>query len=100
MAAFLPRNVNRWGPLQALARDPPAGARCAYQTTEKSCGLGSAGEPSDEGQLSREAARREQDLPTVGGSDAHYPPEVGRAFTRVDTNRLTPAAVVEAHVSD
>lgn len=35
-------------------------------------------------------------LPTVGGSDAHYPFEVGRAFTAVDASRLTPASVVTA----
>jgi len=84
------------------------GAVCVPNYGEVLWARNRAGEPSDEGQLSREAARREQDLPTVGGSDAHYPPEVGRAFTRVDTDRLTPAAVVEAiregraeaHVSD
>ncbi|RXK51836.1 PHP domain-containing protein [Halorientalis pallida] len=36
------------------------------------------------------------DLPTVGGSDAHYPFEVGRAHTLVDADELTPAAVVDA----
>ncbi|RQH00299.1 PHP domain-containing protein [Natrarchaeobius oligotrophus] len=35
-------------------------------------------------------------LPLVGGSDAHYPFEVGRAYTVVDADRLTPTAVVEA----
>ena len=35
-------------------------------------------------------------LPLVGGSDAHYPPEVGRAYTEVDAEELTPAAVVDA----
>jgi len=35
-------------------------------------------------------------LPLVGGSDAHYPVEVGRAFTRVDADELTPESVVEA----
>jgi len=48
------------------------------------------------------------DLPTVGGSDAHYPVEVGRAYTVVDADELTPEAVVaairegrvEARVSD
>lgn len=35
-------------------------------------------------------------LPTVGGSDAHYPPEVGRAYTEVDADELTPQAVVDA----
>ncbi|PSQ41780.1 histidinol-phosphatase [Halobacteriales archaeon QS_9_68_42] len=35
-------------------------------------------------------------LPLVGGSDAHYPPEVGRAYTAVDAEELTPAAVVDA----
>ena len=36
------------------------------------------------------------DLPVVGGSDAHYPFEVGRAFTRIDTQELTPRTVVDA----
>lgn len=35
-------------------------------------------------------------LPVVGGSDAHYPIEVGRAYTEIDVEELTPAAVVEA----
>lgn len=39
---------------------------------------------------------RERDLPVVGGSDAHYPVEVGRAYTRVDAPELTPEAVVAA----
>jgi hypothetical protein len=34
----------------------------------------------------REYARR-RDLPLVGGSDAHYPVEVGRAYTLVDADR-------------
>jgi predicted metal-dependent phosphoesterase TrpH len=38
----------------------------------------------------------DHDLPTVGGSDAHYPFEVGRAYTRVDADELTPEAVVDA----
>ncbi|WP_436347444.1 PHP domain-containing protein [Natronorubrum sp. FCH18a] len=38
----------------------------------------------------------ERDLPLVGGSDAHYPFEVGRAYTVVETDRLTPEAVVDA----
>jgi predicted metal-dependent phosphoesterase TrpH len=42
-----------------------------------------------------ELARR-RDLPVVGGSDAHYPVEVGRAYTRVDAPELTPEAVVAA----
>ncbi|RQG91061.1 PHP domain-containing protein [Natrarchaeobius chitinivorans] len=37
-----------------------------------------------------------RNLPLVGGSDAHYPFEVGRAYTLVDADRLTPASVVEA----
>ncbi|AGB15285.1 putative metal-dependent phosphoesterase, PHP family [Halovivax ruber XH-70] len=36
------------------------------------------------------------DLPLVGGSDAHYPFEVGRAYTRIDAPELSPNAVVEA----
>jgi len=35
-------------------------------------------------------------VPVVGGSDAHYPFEVGRAFTRIEASRLTPETVVEA----
>ncbi|WP_265110250.1 PHP domain-containing protein [Halosolutus halophilus] len=38
----------------------------------------------------------ERDLPLVGGSDAHYPFEVGRAYTVVDADRLTPESVVDA----
>lgn len=39
---------------------------------------------------------RELGLPLVGGSDAHYPPEVGRAYTRVDASELSPSAVADA----
>ena len=35
-------------------------------------------------------------LPVVGGSDAHYPVELGRAFTRVDAAEATPESVVSA----
>jgi predicted metal-dependent phosphoesterase TrpH len=50
----------------------------------------------------------ERDLPLVGGSDAHFPIEVGRAYTTVDAADATPEAVVdairsgdvEAHVDD
>lgn len=35
-------------------------------------------------------------LPLVGGSDAHVPIEVGRAFSTVDVDRVTPENVVEA----
>lgn len=45
--------------------------------------------------LVRELARV-RDLPIVGGSDAHYPVEVGRAYTRIDADELTPESVVEA----
>ncbi|QFU82836.1 PHP domain-containing protein [Natronorubrum aibiense] len=38
----------------------------------------------------------ERDLPLVGGSDAHYPFEVGRAYTVVEADRLTPEALVDA----
>ncbi|MDL5362662.1 PHP-associated domain-containing protein [Halalkalicoccus sp. NIPERK01] len=44
--------------------------------------------------LVREIAR-ERGIPLVGGSDAHYPIEVGRAYTRVDADP-TPESVVEA----
>jgi len=43
-----------------------------------------------------EELARERDLPLVGGSDAHYPFEVGRAYTVVETDRLTPEALVDA----
>jgi hypothetical protein len=36
------------------------------------------------------------DLPLVGGSDAHYPFELGRAYTRVDADELTPRTVADA----
>lgn len=36
------------------------------------------------------------DLPIVGGSDAHFPFEVGRVFTTIDTDVLTPESVVAA----
>lgn len=36
------------------------------------------------------------DLPMVGGSDAHYPFEVGRAYTAIDTDELSPESVVTA----
>lgn len=35
-------------------------------------------------------------VPLVGGSDAHFPVEVGRSYTRVDADELTPEAVVGA----
>jgi hypothetical protein len=35
-------------------------------------------------------------VPVVGGSDAHFPFEVGRAYTLVDAEDPTPAAVVDA----
>lgn len=38
----------------------------------------------------------DRELPVVGGSDAHVPFEVGRAYTLVDAPALTPKAVVEA----
>ena len=45
----------------------------------------------------------ERGLPLVGGSDAHYPIEVGRAYTVVEAEGLTPADVADAirdgHVS-
>jgi hypothetical protein len=36
------------------------------------------------------------DLPVVGGSDAHFPFEIGRAYTTVDAESLTAEAVVDA----
>jgi predicted metal-dependent phosphoesterase TrpH len=38
----------------------------------------------------------ERDLPVVAGSDAHLPFEVGRAYTTVDVDEVTPGAVVDA----
>ena len=35
-------------------------------------------------------------LPLVGGSDAHYPIEVGRAHAKLDIDELTPESVVDA----
>lgn len=43
-----------------------------------------------------EEIARERELPVVGGSDAHFPFEVGRISTRLAVDRLTPTAVVEA----
>ncbi|EJN59344.1 hypothetical protein SAMN04487950_1168 [Halogranum rubrum] len=43
----------------------------------------------------KELAKR-LDLPLVGGSDAHYLVEVGRAYTRIDADELTPAAIATA----
>ena len=43
----------------------------------------------------RKLAER-HDLPLTGGSDAHYPMEVGRAYTLVDADELTPERVVDA----
>lgn len=42
------------------------------------------------------ALARSLGLPIVAGSDAHYPFEVGRAVTRIDSTELTPDAVVDA----
>ncbi len=36
------------------------------------------------------------DLPMIGGSDAHVPIGVGRAYTRIDASRLTPETIVDA----
>lgn len=46
-------------------------------------------------QLVEELARDRQ-LPVVGGSDAHYPFEIGRVVTKLDTDELTPESVVGA----
>jgi predicted metal-dependent phosphoesterase TrpH len=37
-----------------------------------------------------------RDLPLVGGSDAHYPVEVGRAYTEVEADELTPESLATA----
>lgn len=44
--------------------------------------------------VERLADRR--DLPIVAGSDAHFPFEAGRAYTRLDVESLTPGRVVDA----
>ena len=38
----------------------------------------------------------QRELPLVGGSDAHYPVEVGRAYTAVEADSLAPADVAAA----
>ena len=43
-----------------------------------------------------EALADDRNLPLVGGSDAHFPFEVGRVSTRLDVDQFTPEAVVEA----
>ncbi|ADB59672.1 PHP domain protein [Haloterrigena turkmenica DSM 5511] len=43
-----------------------------------------------------EQLAEERDLPLVGGSDAHYPFEVGRAYTVVEADEFTPESVVDA----
>lgn len=52
------------------------------------------------GKRSVEIARLQQlaetmEMPLVGGSDAHFPFEVGRAYTWIEPDELTPTAVVE-----
>jgi predicted metal-dependent phosphoesterase TrpH len=39
---------------------------------------------------------RELNLPLVGGSDAHYPFEIGRVYTVLDVDAVTPESVVDA----
>ena len=50
--------------------------------------------PSSADQVRRLA--EDLDLPIVAGSDAHFPFEAGRAYTRIDADELTPDAVVAA----
>ena len=38
----------------------------------------------------------DRNLPLVGGSDAHYPIEIGRVITTIEADELTPESVVEA----
>lgn len=52
------------------------------------------GKGLDHDRVARLADR--MDLPLVGGSDAHYPIEIGRAATRVEAEELTPESVVDA----
>lgn len=42
------------------------------------------------------ALAERRSLPLVGGSDAHFPFEVGRGYTEVDADELTAAAIVDA----
>jgi predicted metal-dependent phosphoesterase TrpH len=46
--------------------------------------------------LSVEAIARDREIPLVSGSDAHFPIETGHAYTLVDSDELTPAAIVDA----
>ncbi|WP_416838650.1 PHP domain-containing protein [Haloferax sp. DFSO52] len=43
-----------------------------------------------------ETIARDRGIPVVGGSDAHFPFEVGRISTRLDIDSFTPEAVVDA----
>ncbi len=43
-----------------------------------------------------QALARERELPIIGGSDAHFPFEVGRVYTDVDCDSLTAEAIVDA----
>lgn len=43
-----------------------------------------------------EELARDRQLPIVGGSDAHFPFEIGRVITELDANELTPESVVNA----
>jgi predicted metal-dependent phosphoesterase TrpH len=43
-----------------------------------------------------DAFAEERDLPIVGGSDAHYPIEIGRTATRIDADTFDPGTVVDA----
>lgn len=42
------------------------------------------------------ALAEECNRPLVGGSDAHYPFEVGRTYTELETSEVTPTGVVDA----
>lgn len=42
------------------------------------------------------AVAERRGIPLVGGSDAHFPFEVGRGYTEVDADELTPRTVVRA----
>ena len=43
-----------------------------------------------------EAIADKRNLSLVGGSDAHFPFEVGRLSTRIQSDRFTPSAIVDA----
>jgi len=47
-----------------------------------------------------EELAEQKDLPLVGGSDAHYPIEIGRVVTKIEADELTTDTVVQAIKSE